>query len=175
LLALAQVPVPAASYQGKPVEPITGKNLLPMVLGQTTSVYGPNEAIGYELSGNQSVFKGDLKLIKNLPPVGDGQWHLYDIVKDPGETQDLKDQLPAQFKAMQDDYAAYAQANGVLPMPPGYHPQDQVLTNALINVYLPQAKRWALTTLAVLVASLTGFMVWRRQKKMQRLTGAGTP
>jgi arylsulfatase A-like enzyme len=166
LLALAQVTPPAGQYQGKPVEPITGKNLLPVMLGQAAKVHGPDDAIGYELSGNQAVFKGDLKLIKNLPPVGDGQWHLYDIVKEPGEMQDLQAQLPAQFKAMQSDYAAYAQANGVLPMPDGYHPQNQILTNALINVYLPRSLRWSPLALAVL--ALAGWWLWRRRQKRQR-------
>lgn len=126
---------------------MTGTSLLPVLTGQAQRVHAPDEAIGYELSGNQAVFKGDLKLIRNIPPVGDGQWHLYDIRKDPGETKDLQSQMPDVFTAMQADYAAYAKANGVLPMPEGYDPIRQVQTNALINVYIPRFKRTGLPIL----------------------------
>lgn len=165
LLELAQVPRPGNSYKGKAVEVMTGTSLLPVLTGQAQRVHAPDEAIGYELSGNQAVFKGDLKLIRNIPPVGDGQWHLYDIRKDPGETRDLQSQMPDVFKAMQADYAAYAKANGVLPMPEGYDPIRQVQTNALINVYVPRFKRTGLPILAGLVLLTAIFVFMRRRKK----------
>lgn len=167
LLELAQVPRPGNSYKGKAVEAMTGTSLLPVLTGQVQRVHAPDEAIGYELSGNQAVFKGDLKLIRNIPPVGDGQWHLYDIRKDPGETKDLQSQMPDVFTAMQADYAAYAKANGVLPMPEGYDPIRQVQTNALINVYIPRFKRTGLPILAGLVLLTVIFVFVRRRKKMR--------
>jgi hypothetical protein len=94
-------------------------------------------------------------LIKNIPPIGDGQWHLYDIVNDPGETQDLKDRLPEAFASMQAQYAAYAQANGVLPMPEGYEPIWQVQVNAFFNVYV-QRLMWPV----VWILFLLGFLAW---------------
>ena len=130
-------------------------------------MHAPDEAIGYELSGNQAVFKGDLKLIKNIQPVGDGLWHLYDVRNDPGETKDLQSQMPAVFTAMQADYAAYAKANGVLPMPEGYDPIRQVQINALINVYLPRFKRAALPVLAGLLMLVTTFVLVRRRRRMR--------
>jgi arylsulfatase/uncharacterized sulfatase len=110
------------------------------------------------------LFKGDLKLIKNIPPIGDGQWHLYDIVNDPGETQDLKDRMPEAFAQMQAQYAAYAQANGVLPMPEGYEPMWQVQVNAFFNVYVDRLK-WPV--LAFLVVVLGGWY-WRRRQRLHR-------
>ncbi|MES2149452.1 MAG: arylsulfatase [Pseudomonadota bacterium] len=164
LLELAQVARPAGTYQGRPVETMRGASLLPVLMGLARRVHDAGEAIGYELSGNQAVFKGDLKLLKNIAPVGDGQWHLYDIQIDPGETRDLQGTLPGQFAAMQADYAAYASANGVLAMPEGYEPTRQVLVNALLGVYLP---RYGYPALALL-AGLTGAAWWlgrRRNKK----------
>ena len=161
LLALAQVPQPGRSHQGRAIEPMTGTSLLPVLQGQQARVHSPQEAIGYELSGNEALFKGDLKLIRNIPPVGDGLWHLYDIVNDPGETQDLQAQRPAEFKAMQADYAAWAQANGVLPMPEGYDPIQQVLINSLVHVYVP---RYRVAALVLLASVLAGVAWWLRRR-----------
>jgi len=165
LLELAQVARPGATYNGRKIEAMTGTSLLPALKGEAERVHAADEAIGYELSGNQALFKGDLKLLKNIPPVGDGQWHLYDIRNDPGETRDLQNQMPGVFKAMQADYAAYAQANGVLPMPEGYEPIRQVHTNALVNVYVPRFKGPALVLLAVLAALAVAAVYVRRRKR----------
>ena len=147
---------------------MTGTSLMPVLTGETQRVHPADEAIGYELSGNQAVFKGDLKLIKVIPPVGDGLWHLYDIRNDPGETRDLQSRMPEAFKAMQADYAAYARANGVLPMPEGYDPIQQVMINALVNVYVPRFKRAALPILAGLLALATLVFVVRRRRRNTR-------
>ncbi len=164
LLDIAGVAQPGDTYKGTKIERMTGRSLLPVLQGSATRVHPANEAIGYELSGNAALFKGDLKLVKNIAPVGDGQWHLYDISKDPGETADLQTSLPQQFAQMQLDYAAYTKANGVLPMPEGYEPIRQVLVNALINVYVPRFKVPALILLTVLWIWAA---VWiRRRRKL---------
>jgi len=165
LLELAQVARPEGTYNGRKIEVLTGTSLLPVLKGEVPRVHAPDEAIGYELSGNQALFKGDLKLVKNIPPVGDGQWHLYDIRNDPGETKDLQRQMPAAFTAMQADYAAYARANGVLPMPDGYEPTRQVVTNAMVNVYVPRYRNTALAVLAGLAVVAAAAVVYLRRRK----------
>jgi arylsulfatase A-like enzyme len=164
LLALAGVERPGTHYRGQPVHPMTGASLLPVLRGEAQRVHPLEHVIGYELSGNQAVFKGDLKLIKNIPPVGDGQWRLFDTVKDPGETRDLQHAMPEVFRAMQADYAAYAQSHGVLPMPEGYDPITQVIINAIFNVYVPRIQRAAVPLLAVLVLLGALLVVWRRRR-----------
>jgi arylsulfatase/uncharacterized sulfatase len=165
LLELAQVPRPGTTYQGKPIEAMTGRSLLPVLTGVGQRVHPADESIGYELSGNQALFKGDLKLIRNIPPLGDGQWHVYDIVKDPGETRDLQQQMPEVFKALQADYAGYARANGVLAMPEGYDPVKQVEINAIFNVVLPRLQRYALPVLAGLAALIAAIVFLRRRRR----------
>lgn len=164
LLDIAGVAQPGDTYKGNKIERMTGRSLLPVLQGSTARVHPADEAIGYELSGNAALFKGDLKLVKNSGPVGDGQWHLYDISKDPGETADLQASLPQQFAQMQLDYAAYAKANGVLPMPEGYEPTRQVLVNALVNVYVPRFKVPALILLTML-GIWAAVWIRRRRKK----------
>jgi arylsulfatase/uncharacterized sulfatase len=165
LLELAHVPRPGATYNGKAIEAMTGTSLLPVLKGEAQRVHAADEAIGYELSGNQALFKGDLKLLKNIPPVGDGQWHLFDIRNDPGETKDLQSRMPEVFRAMQADYAAYAKANGVLPMPEGYEPTRQILINALVNVYVPRFGNTIVAVLAALIALVVAIVYVRRRKR----------
>ncbi len=137
LLEIAAVPLPGTQYRGQVIEPIMGKSLVSLVKGESGSVRTPDEPLGYELSGNKALFKGDLKLSRNDPPVGDGLWHLYDVQKDPGETHDLQSVMPDRFAMMQQDYLAYEKAHGVLPMPEGYTPTRAVLINGIYNYWLP--------------------------------------
>jgi len=160
LLDLAGVQHPGTQYKGQTVEAMTGRSLMPVLKSTDVRAHPVDEPVGYELSGNMAVYRGDLKLTRNMAPVGDGQWHLYDIVKDPGETQDLQSSQPDEFQRMRADYDAYAQANGVLPMPEGYEPRNQVLINSLVNVYLPRARIPAAVSLVVLV----GLVVYRRRR-----------
>lgn len=160
LLDLAGVQHPGTQYKGQSVEAMTGRSLMPVLKSTDVRAHPVDEPVGYELSGNMAVYRGDLKLTRNMAPVGDGQWHLYDIVKDPGETQDLQSSQPDEFQRMRADYDAYAQANGVLPMPEGYEPRNQVLINSLVNVYLPRARIPAAVALVVLV----GLVVYRRRR-----------
>ena len=162
LLDLAGVQHPGTSYKGQTIYPLTGHSLLPILQGKATRVRGPEEVLGYELSGNRAVFKGDYKLLSNLAPVGDGQWHLYNIATDPGETRDLKDEMPELFQSLQNDYAKWAKANGVLPMPEGYDPIQQVIINSLVFVYWPRYQ-WYLAGLGVLLL-LSGVWLWRRRR-----------
>ncbi len=151
LLDLAQLPRPGTTYQGQNIEAQTGRSLLPVLANPALRVRHADEPLGYELAGNKALFKGDLKLVLNNPPVGDGQWHLYDLRTDPGETRDLQQALPQPFTAMRADYAAWALANGVLAMPEGYSPVKQVFINSVVNYWLPT---YGLQSLAVLLLLL---------------------
>jgi arylsulfatase A-like enzyme len=164
LLDLAGVARPGGSYKGKTIESMTGASLLPVLQGKASRVHGATEPVGYELSGNAAVFKGDLKLVKNLPPIGDGAWHLYDVTHDPGETNDLRERLGDVFQAMQADYDAYASEVGVLAMPPGYEPAKQIAVNSLFNVYIPQLKAAAPKLLAVVAFLIATVLLIRRRR-----------
>ncbi len=165
LLDLARVVRPGDTYKGKKIEAMTGCSLLPVLTGNAQRVHPADEAIGYELSGNRALFKGDLKLQSNLAPIGDGQWHLYDIRKDPGETKDLQKEMPEVFQTMQADYAAYARDNGVIPMPAGYDPHEQIKTNSLVNVVIPRLKREVLPWLAGLAVFIAAVVYIRRRRR----------
>lgn len=120
--------------------------------------------MGYELSGNAVLFKGNYKLVKNLPPYGDRQWRLYNITADPGETNDLSRSDPERFAVMQDDYVAFAKANKVLSMPQGYTAPGQITANALRTLLIPRLlKLWPIA--AVLVIAIVALIWWRRRRR----------
>ena len=166
LLELAGIAQPGSSYKGQPIEVMAGRSLMPVLKGEVAQVHPADEAIGYELSGNAALFKGSLKLVKNMAPVGDGQWHLFDLGTDPGETEDMQGRMPGQFRAMQSDYEAYAQSHGVLAMPEGYSPTRQVMINSFVNYWIPHYRKPVLIVLAALIAGLG--LLHRRRRKQQR-------
>ncbi|MEP6968882.1 MAG: sulfatase-like hydrolase/transferase, partial [Betaproteobacteria bacterium] len=163
LLELAGVTHPGNRYKGQPVEPMAGHSLVPVLIGQADRVYPVDTPLGYELSGNAALFKGELKLVRNMPPIGDNQWHLYDLRTDPGETHDLRAALPQEFAGMQADYATYAREHGVLTMPEGYDPSRQVLINDMFNYWIPTYRTPVVLTLAALVL----FFLLRRRRRQR--------
>lgn len=126
------VAAPAAPAEAKPV---TGRSLLPVLRGEAETVYGPDDIRAIEVSGNSALFKGDYKITRSMPPMGDAQWKLFDIVSDPGETADLSAALPDVLADLTAEYATYAAANGVLDMPEGYNSSDAVMKNAMARFY----------------------------------------
>ena len=164
LLEVAGVPAHKSEYQGRAVEPLIGSSLVPVLQGSAERVHPEDQPIGYELSGSAALFKGDYKLVKSLKPVGNEQWHLYNIVTDPGEVIDLQQQMPERFQRMQADYAEYARVNGVLPMPVGYDYMHQGQMYALKHVVIPKLKA-AAPPIVAMIGLLVGVWVWRRRRQ----------
>lgn len=157
LLELAQVTHPGRSAG---FEPLQGKSLLPVLQGRAERNRSELEPVGYELAGNAALFAGDLKLVRNLPPVGSGEWQLFDIARDPGETRDLRQRHPEDFARLLAAYQAFEREEGVLPLPAGYEPREQVTRNALRRVVLPQLL-WPSVGALLLLALWVG---WRRRR-----------
>jgi arylsulfatase/uncharacterized sulfatase len=111
--------------------PMTGRSLLPMLTGQADRIYGPADTVGVEVSGNAALFRDSWKIVRNMPPVGDGAWRLYDHARDPAEANDLSTAMPDLFKSMLAEYEAYATRSGVLALPDGYQVELQVRRNAI--------------------------------------------
>jgi arylsulfatase/uncharacterized sulfatase len=168
LLEAVGIPNHQGSYQGKAVEPLIGRSMLPMLLGQSKTVHSAEQAIGYELAGSAALFKGDYKLVKNIAPLGDGQWRLYHLLSDPGEVHDMAASQPERFQAMLADYEAYAQANGVLPIPQDFDLQKNGLRFGIQHFLIPKLKAiapWAALGLFLLVGAVIGLQ--RRRKLAQ--------
>lgn len=161
LLAAAGLSPPGDRFAGRPVLPMTGKNLLPVLAQPEARAYDAAETVGYELTGHGVLFQGDYKLLRHVPPVGDGRWALYDIVRDPGETTDLSAWEPARLASMVAAYHAFEASHGVLPVPPGYSQLGQIVSNYVQK----QLREPVLTGLLTALLLLPVFLLGRRQRR----------
>lgn len=100
--------------------PLTGKSLYPVLQNQEERVYQADESIGMEAAAQAALFRGDMKLVRNGNPYGDGVWRLYNLKNDPGETKDLASTYPELFEEMMNDYTDYCVKYCVLVMPKDY-------------------------------------------------------
>jgi arylsulfatase A-like enzyme len=141
---------------------LDGFSMSALLANETTHAREPQIPLGVEVSGHSALYRGDYKLVRTPPPLGNGEWRLYDISVDPGETIDLAAQMPDIAAQLHADYDAYAERVGVLELPPGYDPQIQVAH----NVRMKQLEHywWVLALGAALLLALLfgGFMLIRR-------------
>jgi arylsulfatase A-like enzyme len=144
-------------------ELVIGRSLLPLIKGQAPTVYGPTDAVGYELGGNAALFRGDYKLVKITGRVADGQWRLYNIASDPGETMDLSATMPEMYADMLDQYHVYAQNNHVLLMPEGYDHERQGIING-INARLPNIRLYSSVIAGLLLLLVLARIVMSRRR-----------
>jgi len=125
-----------------PVAPdIRGRSLLPMLTGDATEVYGNDEAVGFEVGGNAALYRGTWKISRIPVPLGDGEWHLYDLATDAGETTDLADAHPDLFQDMLNEYLSYAGEVGVIETATDFNPFEQVGKNTrsgILHRYWPR-------------------------------------
>ncbi len=129
LLEMAGVEEPGSNYKGRKVYPPTGTSAWSFLTGKAKTVHTNTESIGYELAGSSAIFRGNLKLAKNPPPKGTGEWELYDIQKDPAETNNLAKEHPRLVGELSAAYKDYAKANGLIPVPEDYDPLKQLVKN----------------------------------------------
>lgn len=85
LLDLAGGDARATRVGGRTVRPITGKSWAQWLRDPAARVYGAGDGVGAELFGSRAYRQDKWK----ITDIGDGQWRLFDIARDPGETRDL--------------------------------------------------------------------------------------
>ena len=109
-LDIAGIKDPKGNFAGRQVEPIRGHSWLPWLNGKAERGYAEKEAIGTELFGSRALREGDWK----ITDIGDGQWRLFNLASDPGETTDLSPRDPARFTRLKAAWDAYAKEVGVI-------------------------------------------------------------
>ena len=118
-----------------------------------------------EAAGNVALFRGSYKLVRNMPPYGDGEFYLYDIAADPGETNDLRDAEPERFAAMMKEYEDYSASVGVLEVPEGYEQMKQLTINRVYD------RRWQLIASALAALGIIAGLVWLAVLGVRRFPG----
>ncbi len=144
---------------------MTGRSLGPVLRGESDRAHPTDAPVGMEVSGQAALFKGDFKLVRNGAQYGDGAWHVYDIARDPGETNDLAPSRPDLAAELRRDYDEYTRTMGVLPMPEGYDIHRAVLINSAKRQF--SQNPWPLVIAAlVLVTAL--WLVVRLVRRVRR-------
>ena len=123
MLDYAGVEHPQTEFKGRQLNPPSGVSLRPFLSGTESSPRTEEEWVAFELFGNSYIVAGDYKAMRMRPGMwGDGEWHLYDIKKDPGETTPLEDEQPERFQKMVELYKSYAEEKGILPVDDDWSP-----------------------------------------------------
>lgn len=149
-----------------------GRSLLPVLRGETQSVYGAQDPVGLEAAGDGALYKGRFKLTRNAGPLGDPAWRLYDIVADPGETRDLAAQRPERVAEMLADYQAYAARVGVAEIPPGFSADAQIAGNLARAIAADFRGPLLLGLVAIVgVPLLLALTLWRLERRDPALAG----
>ena len=104
----------ADTFAEHAVAPLQGKSLTPVLAGQAEAVHAPTDWQGWELFGNRAIREGNWKLLWMCPPAGTGEWQLYDLASDPGETTDLADDRPDIRDRLASHWDVYVKENNVV-------------------------------------------------------------
>lgn len=111
ILELTQSTYPT-NFNGNAIHPLVGKSMMPIFTTDGADIH-KDGGMGYELFEMKAYFKGKWKILRLPVPLGTGDWQLYDMETDPGETTDLSAQFPDIRKGMIEDWKKYAAENQV--------------------------------------------------------------
>ena len=109
-----------ATYNDKPVEQPRGKSMVPLLSKKSSTVHGPDEAIGWEYNNLKAIRIGDYKATWIVKPFGPSEWQVFDLSVDPGESKDLSSQNPNLKQRLIDAWDEYAKSVGVVPPEGGF-------------------------------------------------------
>ena len=96
-------------FEGKTLP--QGVSLMPVLSGETASV---RESVGVHLFGNRGYRRGQWKISNTQPPLGTGDWELFDLDADPGEVNDLAGSRPELFAQLLGEYDGYLARHDVI-------------------------------------------------------------
>jgi arylsulfatase len=99
-------------YKGNKIHALVGKSMLPTLTDTSVDIH-PQDGMGYELFEMKAYIKGNWKILRLPMPMGTGEWQLYDLAKDPGETTDLSAQYPDIKEQLIKLWMEYAKENEV--------------------------------------------------------------
>ena len=139
-----------------------GRSVLPAVTDSNLNTYEDDEPRGLEVSGSSALYRGDFKITRNMPPYGDGNWGLFNIMADPGETENLLPENRALFADLYNEYRLYTSQVGVLDMPPNFDFTKQV-TKATQDAILSRNQN-KIRVVGLLLLALVFIVFWRFRK-----------
>lgn len=146
-----------------------GRSAYPVLTGQADRSWPEDEGFGFEVSGNAALYRGQWKITRLAPPLGDAQWRLYDLSTDPGETTDLSAANPELFESMLAEYRSYSEAVGVYEL----GPEDSAFKQLFKNVATKALhKYWPYLIGAILAFAATLYLAFRMIRGLVRRAAA---
>ena len=88
-------------------------NVLSQEDPKADAVHSADHGQGWELFEMKAYIKGEWKILRLPPPYSDGNWALFNLTNDPGETTDLSDTHPEVKKQLLEGWGDYVKANNV--------------------------------------------------------------
>ncbi|MFV5192241.1 MULTISPECIES: arylsulfatase [Acinetobacter] len=120
VLDYANIAVPQGQYKGRQVNTPSGYSWKPLLENKAQAIRPVNFSFADELHGSKYARQGDWKIaLQGKAELGTGNWELYNLKNDRGETQNLAQSNPAKLQELVDVYNKYTQQNGVKE----YNPQ----------------------------------------------------
>jgi arylsulfatase len=112
IFEVAKVTYPE-TYNDKPLIQPYGKSALAYARGNAETIHNADHGQGWELFEMKAYIKGEWKILRLPAPFDNGNWALYNLTKDPGETDDLSDQYPDKKLELLEGWDNYAKTNKV--------------------------------------------------------------
>jgi len=113
ILEMAKLKHPK-KYRGNAVAPMRGHSITGILSGNVREIYSADEPIGGEMGGGKWLRLGDYKAVWVPPPFGQGEWLLFNLSQDPGETHDLSKKYPKKLEELKAAWNQYADDVGVV-------------------------------------------------------------
>lgn len=114
-LDLAGVVHPAPKFRGREVVPTRGVPWTSFLSGNAEAIHATGQDItGWELFGMRAIRRGNWKAVFLPPPRGKGAWELYNVMRDPGEQDDLAGTEVEILKQLLSDWQVYIAETGAI-------------------------------------------------------------
>lgn len=114
VLELAGVKHPYPDFQLRSVVDVKGSSWVSYIKNETTQVHTEEKVTGWELFAQQAIRKGKYKALFIPKPLGSDEWQLFDLSKDPGETENLAPQYPDIINELIDHWSEYVAETGLV-------------------------------------------------------------
>ncbi|HNP96694.1 MAG TPA: arylsulfatase [Cyclobacteriaceae bacterium] len=109
---LAGVTYPGKSATSK-TQPLVGNSILPYLQGTSISIHDENYGLGLAQRGHLFYRKGDWKLVQ-IGEAEQPKLMLFNVVSDPGETNDLAESEKEKFDELVKEWKAYIKTHNII-------------------------------------------------------------
>ena len=105
------------------LHPLSGVSMLPHMTDPRDRIHDDDYAMGCELFGRGSFYRGRWKITWIEKPFGASAFELFDIAADPGESRDVRKVHPDIYQQMVEGFEDYVRSSGVVIVrPPHWQP-----------------------------------------------------